>query len=143
MNSMDNFQKNKLNEDFVTISLGIAIGSLLLRGISFLLKKFGQSVKLNTKIGSQKLKEIINKLISDSILKTSSPKIKDNLLNFQLYIKSEIDNGNITTMKELIDEIEKAKRGKLKVPKNVYLEESYKKIIRNMISEILINNKGK
>ena len=97
-----------VNEDFGTIALGVAGGLLLLKFLKFGVKKVIGSIGMNVKLPKEKLLEILEvtyeRLYSQ---RSNKAQIMLVLTPVKDFLKSEINAGRITTVKQVVDVIEK------------------------------------
>jgi hypothetical protein len=131
--------KESVNEGIGTIALGIAGGLLLLKFLKLGVKTVIGSVGMNVKLPKEKLLEILEetykRLYSQSNNKAYIMLI---LLPVKDFLKDEINAGRITTLKQVVDVIEKAAKKQPKQEsvnegvnwKEFYTIESKNRIVR-------------
>jgi hypothetical protein len=101
--------KESVNEGIGTIALGVAGGLLLLKFLKFGIKTVIGAIGVNVKLPKEKLLEILE-VTYKRIYSQSSDKayIISTLLPVKDFLKDEINAGRITTVKQVVEVIEKA-----------------------------------
>ena len=106
----ESVNEESINEDIVTIALGVAGGLLLLKLLGKVVKSVLGFIGMNATLEKDKLKEVNEKLMIDAMKKAKS----GDLVTFALFkneIDKRIDSGKITKLKDIVDIIKKAEKG--------------------------------
>lgn len=103
--------KESVNEGIGTIALGVAGGLILLKILKFVLKKVVGSVGMNVKLPKEKLLEIVKQTIAATLTKASGGGINVmDIMALQSYLKDEINAGRITTIKQIVQVVDKVSK---------------------------------
>jgi hypothetical protein len=121
-----------VSEGIGTIALGIAGGLLLLRFLKFAVKKVIGTVGMNRKLPKEKLLEILEETYERIYSQSGSQKYIHMLILSPVkdFLKDEINAGRITTVKQVVDVIEKASNKEPK--KNESVNESYEVLVKKI-----------
>jgi hypothetical protein len=121
------FVKNEsVNEGIGTIALGVAGGLLLLKLLKVVVKKVLGTIGMNVPLPKEKLLEVVETMIKTVLTQSSGPSTYLGL-NFHLgkeanilkivalrsFLKDEINAGKITTIKQIIQIIDKLSKNKV------------------------------
>ena len=105
--------KESVNEGIGTIALGVAGGLLLLKVLKFVLKKVVGVVGMNVALPKEKLLEVVNNMVKNVLAKSSGKQINMfEIVALQSYLKDEINAGRITTIKQIVQVIDKVSKKK-------------------------------
>lgn len=106
--------KESVNEGIGTIALGVAGGLILLKVLKFVLKKVVGAVGMNVKLPKEQLLEVVKKTMEAALTKISSSGVNIvDIITLQSYLKDEINAGRITTIKQIVQIVDKvSKKGK-------------------------------
>jgi hypothetical protein len=100
-----------VNEGIGTIALGVAGGLLLLKVLKFVLKKVVGAIGMNAPLPKEKLLEVVQTMVKTVIAQSSGKKINMlQLVALQSFLKDEINAGKITTVKQIMQVIDKASK---------------------------------
>jgi hypothetical protein len=117
-----------VSEGIGTIALGIAGGLLLLKALGFAAKKVVGAIGRNVTLPKEKLLEVVQTMVKNVIAQSSGKKIDMlQLVALQSFLKDEINAGKITTVKQIIQVIEKLTKNS-----NKPVDESYEALVKKI-----------
>jgi hypothetical protein len=100
-----------VNEGIGTIALGVAGGLLLLKVLKFVLKKVVGAIGMNAPLPKEKLLQVVQTMVKTVIAQSSGKQIDMlQLVALQSFLKDEINAGKITTVKQIMQVIDKASK---------------------------------
>ena len=103
-----------VNEGIGTIALGVAGGLLLLKVLKFVLKKVVGAIGMNVTLPKEKLLEVVETMIKTVLTQSSGKQIDMlQLVALRSFLKDEINAGRITTIKQIIQIIDKLSKNKV------------------------------
>jgi hypothetical protein len=102
----EEFINESVNESVWTIAGGIILGIIGLKAIKWIFKKVLGKISMNVPLPKEKLHEILDEIKKEALIKDSSQLIK--LMPYFSSIKELIDDGDITTAKELLKVFDKS-----------------------------------
>jgi hypothetical protein len=103
-----------VNEGIGTIALGVAGGLLLLKVLKFVLKKVLGTIGMNVPLPKEKLLEVVETMIKTVLTQSSGKQIDMlQLVALRSFLKDEINAGRITTIKQIIQIIDKLSKNKV------------------------------
>jgi hypothetical protein len=117
-----------VSEGIGTIALGIAGGLLLLKALGFAAKKVVGAIGRNVTLPKEKLLEVVQTMVKNVIAQSSGKKIDMlQLVALQSFLKDEINAGKITTVKQIMQVIEKLTKNA-----NKPVDESYEALVKKI-----------
>jgi hypothetical protein len=125
-----------VNEGIGTIALGVAGGLLLLKVLKFVLKKVVGAIGMNAPLPKEKLLQVVQTMVKTVIAQSSGKQIDMlQLVALQSFLKDEINAGKITTVKQIIQVIERA----TKIAKSKQESVNEEEIKWNAVENAIIN----
>jgi hypothetical protein len=125
-----------VNEGIGTIALGVAGGLLLLKVLKFVLKKVVGAIGMNAPLPKEKLLQVVETMVKTVIAQSSGKKIDMlQLVALRSFLKDEINAGKITTVKQIIQVIERA----TKIAKSKQESVNEEEIKWNAVENAIIN----
>ena len=118
-----------VNEGIGTIALGIAGGLLLLKALGFAAKKVVGAIGRNVTLPKEKLLELVETMIKGVLTQSSGKKVNMfEIVALRSFLKDEINAGNITNVKQIIEIIEKLSK---RTPEKS-IDESYEALVKKI-----------
>jgi hypothetical protein len=118
-----------VSEGIGTIALGIAGGLLLLKALGFAAKKVVGAIGRNVTLSKEKLLEVVETMIKGVLMQSSGKKVNMfEIVALRSFLKDEINAGKITTIKQIIEIIEKLSKRTPEKP----IDESYEALVKKI-----------
>lgn len=114
-------ESTSMNEGVITIALGVAGGLILLRILAKLLKTILSGIGMNVKLSKERLIEVTETMMDAALKQVVSGKGGMQGSDFMAfvyvkqYIIEQINSGKVNTIKDIVNIIKLAEKGKLNV----------------------------
>lgn len=114
-------ESTSMNEGVITIALGVAGGLILLRILGKLLKTILSGIGMNVKLSKERLIEVTETMMDSALKQVISGKggMQGSdfmaFLHVKQHILEQINSGKVNTIKDIVNIIKLAEKGKLNV----------------------------